>query len=357
MISRVAAILLVLALAYFGVALIAQYLPPIDVKRLDPPKPATLQEAISLYLTHDPGDQIEMVQTNYDADWDTNPDDLHTLYELAGLVPTLGDRYASSGYQIEENYESFLLSIRPSDDPHYEQLVDDYQRVRSASAPSPPTKRKGKQALRDTRKELRDRAMNTMISYLESGHSGPTAPRLGKALKKFYGERQSAPNIKFPSGDSRNLQRINTAPDISQIHQKTINVPTIDFVVPATTIGTNAATQTAQATSLKLVELTIVRPWLDLDLLVSGPHSSWNGSPPNFFGSSGTLARIPVRIILVEEPEIEASTAKLASDASGKITVGPFTYAASEVKSDGKLLQLKPQLPHWIILAIVSKGI
>src|SRR6266852_468782 len=104
MIIRVTAILLILVLAYFGVALIAPYLPPIHVKRENPPKPATLQEAISLYLTHDPGDQIEIVQTNYNADWDTNPDDIHTLYELAGLVPTLGDRYASSGYQIEENY-------------------------------------------------------------------------------------------------------------------------------------------------------------------------------------------------------------------------------------------------------------
>jgi hypothetical protein len=349
-------------LAYFTIAWVAPKLPVIEIKRAEAPTPTTLQQAISLYLTREPGEQIEMVQTNYDADWDTSSEHLHYLYDLGGIVPSAGDRYAPSDYLIEANYESFLLSIRPSSDPHYQDLVTAYERTRSApeleiQEPSHDDHRK-KPTKALNREQLQEKALEKMIIYLESTNLGPTAPRLGKALRTFYGQRQSAPYVTYPSGNPRNLQRIETVPDLADIRQEDIHsIPTTDFIVPATSIDASGVAQVARAQTLRLVELALVRPWLDLDLLISGPHALYNGSPPNFFGPTGTLARIPVRIVLVQEPEIDVASAKVDSSAGGKITIGPFSFSGSEVGTDGGTLHLKPQKPSWVVLAIVSKEI
>jgi hypothetical protein len=351
-IFRIAGIIVVLAVAYFVVPWIVPFLPPIHINKVEPPQPTTLRDVIKLYLTHTPSDQIEMVQSPYDADWDTNSNDVYQFYNLTGLVPTTGDLYSSSGYEIESNYESFLLTLRPGVDPRYEQLLDAYKRARSAATAPGRTKAKVQ------RKKQNDKALQAMVTYLENDHAGPTAPRLGKALMDYYSGREAGITVKFPSGNDKRLQWVETSPDISQIHQNSKTIPMVDFIVPSiTTAPGNPTVQTVQAQSLKIVELTITRRWLDIDLLKEARRQNgpWNGAPPAFFGPSGTLARIPIRLVLIEKPTIETSSVVRDANASGQVTVGPFSYSAAEIKTDGKVLQLTPSRQEWVVLAVVSE--
>jgi hypothetical protein len=352
MISRIVAVIIVVALAYAVVPRVAPYLPAIHLKEeRKTAQPSSLNDALSLYLTHENGDNVHILATPYAADWDSHSQDMYVLYQLAGLVPVQGDQYASSGYEIEGNYESFLLSIQPGDDPHYEALLESYKQSKTA-VPKP----KGRSHTSQPAARLQNEALKQLIDYLKGRRSGPTAPRLGKALEYFYGD--VGRNVSFPSGDNRNLKLVDTFPDVSVLRANPMLIPAVEFVVPGVAGSSDTtSTQTAVAQQLKIVELTIRRPWLDLDLIRSFRNGPFYGQRPGFFGASGTLGRIPIRIVLMERPTIQTSTAKLDSLSNGKVVVGPFSYSKDEVKTDGKILELTPTNPEWIVLAVVSTEI
>jgi len=346
-IYRVIATAIVLVGAYIAVPLIAPYLPVIHLK-VETPPPESLDDVISSYVTHESNERVSINTSAYVADWDTVPKHTYTLYQLSNQIPTPSREYTGNGNELESNYESFLLSLRPTqaEDPSYYRLLETYKHARVDGSVKTKTAKKSKKPV-DPKQE----ALNALVGYLERRNSGPTEARLGRALRMYYGDDK--PQIELPDGHSDNLRRVSTAPALESIRDPDTIIPTVEFVVPGVRQTPDGA-RVAQAQQLKLVSLTITRPWLDLDLLMSSQNGPWYGGTPSFFGPTGTIARIPVRIVLLQRPQIQVSSAK--TDASGTtVSVGPFSYSTDEVTTNGNILQLKPSKADWIVYAIVYK--
>lgn len=348
--SRIVVITAILAGAYFTAPFILSHLPPLKVKA-DAPQPQTLDEVVSLYLAHAPDEKVSFITSPYSADWDLDAKHKYYIYELSNDIPADSKEYAGTGNLLETNYESFLLSIRPATDISYDNLRQAYLNAREGKAGSAKTKRKGRKSPQfDPKKE----ALNAMIRYLQRNNGGPGEARLGKAIAEFYGA--DLPQIEFPGGNFDNVRRVRTNPDLSNLHTPTTITPAVQFIVPS--VGTSSGpSQLAQAQELRLVSITIDRAWLDLDLLQNGRSAQWYGSAPAFFGKSGTLARIPIRIVLLQRPQIQVSSAKVDNSDPSKVSIGPFSYARDEVTTNGSILEMKPSKTDWVVYAVVSKAL
>ena len=325
MMLRLLSIILALVLAYIAVPLIAPYLPTIHLKT-EIPAPQTLDEAVSLYLARESGESVSFVTSPYTADWDSDSKHKYYIYELSNNIPTSSKEYSGTGNQLESTYESFLLSVRPGEDPTYDKLRAAYLFAKPLAVSNHSAKRGYPKQTRDPKRD----ALNAMVTYLQRRTSGPTEARMGRALAAYYGDYQ--PQIEYPGGHLDNARSVSTSPDLSNIHAVTTTTSAVEFIVPSVGTSSNGQ-QVAQAQKLTLVSLTINRPWLDLDLLESSTRGPWYGSTPNFFGPTGTLGRVPIRIVLLQRPQIQVASVKVDDSNPNKVAIGPFSYSKDEIKN------------------------
>lgn len=290
-----------------------------------------------------------MLNSPRPADW-TNSLDSHVLYDLADSVVGGNENYAATGGSVESLYETLLLSLKQGNDPDFDRLRKNYLSARE-KALSYAFSKKSKEA----RVAAQQKALLALMAYVDTPKPGVAPLALAKALRDFYGA--STPKVRLPDSEERNYRSVTANPPLSSLVSGTTPIPTVDILVPATADSRNPVGAIAvKAQQLRLAEVSLFRPWLDPTMLArtDGP---WIGDDPKLFGPNGSLARIPVRLVLVERPTIATPAASVTAAASGNASavVGPFSYASNEVTVAGNVLTLSPKSSQWLVLAVITR--
>jgi len=349
-IRRFVGVLAAVVVAYLIAVLLGPLLPAIRVQT-EASRPLTFPEILSKYLVHAPDERLHLLTTPRTAEWN-NANGLYVLYDLANAVPALDDTYAPTGGNVESLYETLLLSIKAGDDVALAKLQKEYLAARN-KALSYAFREKTKQE----RAAAQQKALEALLAYADKVNAGPAQNALGKALRDYYGA--TAPYVKPPEGEARNYRSVIASPPLASLADGSRSIPVIDILVPVTQSDTAAISNLAvRAQQFRIAEVSLSRPWVDPTLLTrtSGP---WHAGDPKLFGPQGALARIPIRLALVERPVIETSTASATSATSangaGGATVGPFVYSASEISASGNMLSLRPATSQWLVIAVISR--
>lgn len=290
-----------------------------------------------------------MLNSPRPADW-TNSLDSYVLYDLADSVVVANETYASTGGSVESLYETLLLSLKQGNDPDFDRLRRNYLNARE-KALSYTFSKKSKEA----RVAAQQKALLALMAYVDTPKPGVAPLALAKALRDFYGA--TTPKVRLPDSEERNYRSVIANPPLSSLVSGTTPIPTVDILVPATLDSRNPVGAIAvKAQQLRLAEVSLFRPWLDPTMLArtNGP---WIGDDPKLFGPNGSLARVPVRLVLVERPTIATPAASVATAASGNASavVGPFSYASNEVNVTGNVLTLSPKSSQWLVLAVITR--
>lgn len=347
MILRFIGVFAAVVAAYLIAVLLGPLLPAIKIQT-EASRPLTLPEILSKYLVHGPDERLHLLTTPRTAEW-SDAKGLYVLYDLANTVPALDDTYAPTGGNVESLYETLLLSLKAGDDVALAKLQKEYLAARN-KALSYAFREKTKQE----RVAAQQKALESLLTYADRINSGPAQKALGKALRDYYGA--TAPYVKPPDGEARNPRVVIASPPLSTLADGSQPIPVVDILVPATQSATaTIGNLSVRAQQLRIAEVSLSRPWIDPTMLArtSGP---WLAGDPKLFGPQGALARIPIRLALVERPAIETSTAAVMSAGGGaSAVVGPFAYSASEVSAKDNMLSLRPATSQWIVVAVISK--
>ncbi len=337
-----------ICVAYLVAVWLGPRLPVITIRSASD-RPLSMSEILARYLVRAPGERLHMLNSPRPAEW-TNSLDSYVLYDLADSVVGANENYATTGGSVESLYETLLLSLKQGNDPDFDRLRRNYLNARE-KALSYTFSKKSKEA----RIAAQQKALLALIAYVDTPKPGVAPLALAKALRDFYGA--TAPKVRLPDSEERNYRSVAATPPLSSLVSGTTPIPTVDILVPATLDSRSPVGAIAvKAQQLRLAEVSLFRPWLDPTMLArtNGP---WIGDDPKLFGPNGSLARIPVRLVLVERPTIATPAASVTAAASGNASavVGPFSYASNEVSVAGNVLTLSPKSSQWLVLAVITR--
>lgn len=348
MIRQFISVLAAICVAYGVAVWLGPRLPPVKIQT-ESDRPLSMPEILSRYLVRGAGERLHMLNAPRPAEW-TNPLDSYVLYDLADSVSGPSENYAATGGSVESLYETLLLSLKQGDDPDFDRLRRNYLSAREKALSYTFLKKS-----KDARIAAQQKALLALLAYVDTPKPGVAPLALAKALRDYYGA--TSPKVRVPGAEERNYRSVVSSPPLASLIAGTTPIPTVDILVPATQQGQSPAGAIAvKAQQLRLAEVSLFRPWLDLSMLArtSGP---WIGDDPKLFGPNGSLARVPIRLVLVERPTIETPAASVTSAASGSASavVGPFNYAASEVNVAGNVLTLRPKSSQWLVMAVITR--
>lgn len=349
MITRFLAVLFAIVVAYAAAVILGPNLPPIKMKT-EASRPLTLPEILSKYLVHSSDESLHLLTSPRPAEWDSvyGP---YFVYDLANVVPTADGNYASTGgSSVESLYETFLLSLKAGDDVALAKLQREYLAARNAALSS-----SFRAQTRAKQRAAQQKALDALLAYADNVETGPAPKALAKAIRDYYGS--TMPKVRLPDGEERNYRSIIVTPALDYLRTGATTVPAVDILVPATeTTNALVGSVAVRAQQLRIAEVTLQRPWLDMAILAhtQGP---WLTDDPKLFGRTGSFPRIPIRLALVERPALDAATAGVVTGTGGAASavIGPFTYAASEVHATGNLLALRPIASQWVVIAVITK--